>query len=117
MRRPGYAMWVAGLVALVLAAPVAAADDGRIVFSGAVVEPTCSDQAAHAVQAPARERDAATGLQRWTCGSLVATAYSRVVVRVDAAMQAGDPLLTYFAGYAGRLLPATPVSMVVRTYE
>jgi hypothetical protein len=117
MRYSRYVMWVAGLVTLALSTPAASANDGRIVFSGAVVEPTCSGHDARAVRATVEERDVAAGPQRWTCGSPVATTYSQAVIPVDAVMQAGDPLLAYFAGYAGHLLPATPARVVVRTYE
>jgi hypothetical protein len=111
--------WLIGPV-LALAVPGAWAQGGRISFSGAVVEPTCSAEGTPdgASQPPPADRWAPG---RLTCGQTPTRpgrSYSRRVVSLDAAAIANDRLLDYFASYAnaGSAGGVSP-KLVVRTYE
>ena len=88
------------------------AGEGRISFSGAVVEPTCAiDTSAFAAPVGA----AAT---RHACGATAdvqGSRYASRVVAVSGAALATDPLLGYFASYAPAGAAATRV--VVQTYD
>ncbi|RAN75180.1 hypothetical protein B5P43_26450 [Bacillus sp. SRB_336] len=90
---------------------------GRIMFSGAVVEPTCSTEGTH-VDAALRLSSAASG--RLICGKTPTDpgrSYSRTVVSLDAATVATDRLLGYFAGYANADGVDGQAKLVVRTYD
>ena len=96
--------------ALLAGAGSARAAEGRIAFSGAVVEPTC---AVDTSQLPELARVGSTSIRR-ACGATAHTpgsTYMRHTVDVSAPVQATDPLLGYFASYA----PAGRV--VVQTYD
>lgn len=110
-------------MALVLlgACSVAKAANGRISFSGAVVEPTCTvpaHQLANSIATPAV--DARVPL-RLVCGQTATNPgrfYARTVVSVDAATIADDRLLAYFASYANAQADdEPPARLVIRTYE
>lgn len=105
------------LVAMIMLASASSAyaATGRIAFSGAVVEPTCSTEGA----------DMAGKLPSATPGRLVCgktptdpgRSYSRIVLSLDAATVATDRLLNYFAGYANADGMGGQAKLVVRTYD
>lgn len=91
---------------------------GRIVFSGAVVEPTCSVGGAAAFGA-SQVRPVEL-LDRLACGSNSAghsRSYSVAVVRLGEVNISGDRLLRYFSGYVGSDRTLAEASLVVRIYE
>lgn len=93
------------------------AADGRIVFSGAVVEPTCSPGLESVVHA---DTDAASAAQRLDCGRTAADAgrtYSREVLDLTMASRYHDRLLDYFASYAPLVTGGDAAKVVVRTYD
>ena len=103
-----------GLVALAMVPAAAMADGGTIVFSGAIVEPTCSVgaqriDAAQATLPPSRYRCSenanATPGQR-------AQSYALAVSDTVGTPLASDPLIVYFAQY----LSAQP-KLVTQTYD
>lgn len=104
--------WLAGcafLGACLGVSPVHAAT-GRIAFSGAVVESTCTTEAAPVVAA-------ANAAERHSCrhaASDPGPSYSRVISKLGTAGLARDPLLAYFASYA---VPAAVGTVIVRTYD
>lgn len=102
------------VLATVFGATAARAATGRIVFSGAVVEPTCS-----AIDAGAAMVSPQSVVSRqFTCGNTgAAQSYSLRVVSLDAAAS-GDHLLDYFAGYinaAGQ--GRAKARLVIQTFE
>lgn len=109
------------VLAVILAVPNAQADSGRMTFSGAIVESTCSTNDAditttqHAGYAPDAQRHACGG------ANSVADAgrsYAVAVISLDPATTGRDPLLHYFAGYLGSVgVQVTAAKLVVRTYE
>ncbi len=93
------------------------AADGRIAFSGAVVEPTCSPGLESVVHA---DTDAASAAQRLDCGRTAADAgrtYSREVLDLTMASRYHDRLLDYFASYAPLVTGGDAAKVVVRTYD
>ncbi len=104
-----------GLVAMAFAPAAAMADGGTIVFSGAVVEPTCSvgaqriGDAQGAAAAPVRFR-CSEGANA-TPGQLAQT-YALSVNDTVGTPLASDPLIVYFAQY----LSAQP-KLVTQTYD
>jgi type 1 fimbria pilin len=109
------------LIALAMLAsmPSANAATGRIVFSGAVVEPTCSTESAHLDPTnPLRSMDGLVPA-RSTCGQTPTDpgrSYSRTGISLDATTIANDRLLGYFAGYANAE-SGVQAKLVVRTYD
>lgn len=106
-------------LAMLASMPSANAATGRIVFSGAVVEPTCSTE--NASDQMASRLQTVDGLVpgRSTCGQTPTDpgrSYSHTVVSLDAASIASDRLLEYFAGYAN-VEGGAQAKLVVRTYE
>lgn len=95
---------------------IANAATGSIVFSGAVVEATCSADDTHAdtVSRPKPVR-------RLTCGHTATDPgrfYSLTVVSLDAETIASDRLLDYFVGYANvEGADGAKAKLVIRTYE
>lgn len=109
------------LITLAMLASMSSANaaTGRIVFSGAVVEPTCSTE--NASDHMASRLQTVDGLVpgRSTCGQTPTDpgrSYSHTVVSLDAATIASDRLLEYFAGYAN-VEGEARAKLVVRTYE
>jgi len=106
------------VLSMVLMTSSAWANEGRIDFSGAIMEPTCGAFDGAGVMA------VGNGMpdRPFTCaGHLQATvadpsAYRISVSRMDGVAVAGNPLLQYFVGYHA---PAdvTGVQMVTRVYE
>ena len=93
------------------------AADGRIAFSGAVVEPTCSPGLESVVHA---DTDAGSAAQRLDCGRTAADAgrtYSREVLDLTMASRYHDRLLDYFASYAPLVIGGDAAKVVVRTYD
>jgi hypothetical protein len=93
----------------------ARAASGRIVLSGAVVEPTCA--AAELGYAEATGPAA----QRLACGRTASDAgrsYTREVIDLAAANRHHDRLLDYFASYAPRSDDGNAAArVVVHTYD
>lgn len=111
---------LAGLAALlVLASSQVCAADGRVTFSGAVVEPTC----APAINGmPSPESSEASSTMRFGCGAGPAGSaasgqmFERTVTRLAA--NEAIPVLKYFSDYVAASQPGTerPV-LVTQTYE
>ncbi|MEO8995658.1 MAG: hypothetical protein ABI299_13765 [Rhodanobacter sp.] len=105
--------------AMLMASSSVSAATGRIVFSGAVVEQTCST---HRISVDSEPRLSKESGQVWRgCGrtrNQPGQSYSRVVRRLDTANAGSDRLLSYFVGYVSAEddAPAQP-TLVVRTYE
>ena len=105
--------WLGCVVALTLGAPAAHASGGSIMFSGAIVEPTCA-------VGPQRVRTAeANGLQHYHCTEQAgatpdqaAQSYALSVTALSGTALASDRLIGYFANY----LNAEP-TLVTQTYE
>lgn len=102
---------------LLLGTSLAHADGGTIMFSGAVVAPTCAAAVSH-IQAAAngdvdqRYRcDAPAGTQATTAAH-VAEAYQLSVIDTAGTAIGSDRLIVYFANY----LSAQP-KLVTQTYE
>lgn len=97
---------------------VAMATDGRIVFSGAIVEPTCGFTpeiaAAFISEVPGRKvRVACAGAGGVTINA--PQAYALQVVPINNIT--GNPLLDYFSSYATGNAGETAAKLVTRTYE
>lgn len=109
---------LAAMVVLASASSAYAAT-GRIAFSGAVVEPTCSTESVAsdaAAVATAIDRFAPA---RSSCGRTASDPgrpYSHTLVSLDASAVASDRLLGYFAGYAN-VEGGPQAELVVRTYD
>jgi len=112
--------WVA--LAMLAGMSGANAETGRVVFSGAVVEPTCSvgDVRIGAVALPQPGHSVPA---RFACGTSSAAAgaarsYSLVVVSLDATTIAHDRLLRYFASYANAPGVAQPnAKLAIQTFD
>ena len=113
--------WMALALALVAAFSVAEAGNGRISFSGAVVEPTCTVTEHQLAVSLAAQAANAHATQRLVCGRTATDAgrfYARTVVDLDADAVANSRLLDYFAGYANAgAADGKGAKLVVRTYE
>lgn len=114
--RARYRWLFASVFALVM--PGAWAAGGRIVFTGAVVEPTC---AVDATQISTTLDDAAIPATHRACGQTITaagTGYSSQTVTIDPAGVVNDRLLAYFAR---NLLVASngraSVKLILRTYD
>lgn len=92
---------------------------GRILFSGAVVEPTCSTHTLSANPASSTFVDSTT--TRLSCGRTATDpgrSYSRKVTHVTAADLEHDLLLAYFASYADPgAADHAPVKVIVNIYD
>jgi hypothetical protein len=97
--------------------PTARAATGRIVFSGAVVEPTCST----AELGPVMHVAAGAAAQRLVCGRTatdVGRTYTREVIDLATANRNHGHLLDYFASYAPRAADGDAAAkVVVHTYD
>ncbi|WP_157616990.1 hypothetical protein [Rhodanobacter sp. Soil772] len=97
------------------------AETGRVVFSGAVVEPTCST--VDVVLGAGTSSGSVDELvpRHLTCGQTAADpgrSYSRTVISLDAAAIASDRLLGYFTSYANAAnAGGTQARLIVYTYE
>jgi len=111
-----FGIWLAGCAMLMLVDMSSArAASGRIVFSGAVVEPTCSMAESGSVM------HGATGAaaQRLVCGRTATDAgrtYTREVIDLATADRSHNRLLDYFASYA-RGTGDGAAKVVVHTYD
>jgi len=113
------------LVALVMFAGMsgANAETGRIVFSGAVVEPTCSVDDARIGAMALPQPGHGLVPARFACGTSNAAAgaarsYSLAVVSLDATTIAHNRLLDYFASYANARGVAQPnAKLVIQTFD
>ncbi|HEY8586402.1 MAG TPA: hypothetical protein VIL60_06670 [Rhodanobacter sp.] len=93
------------------------AASGSITFSGAVLEPTCSN-----VSVSADAGSVANRLpQRFTCGQTATDpgrSYSQTVTELDANAVANDRLLGYWASYASSAGTDKPAAtLVIHIYE
>lgn len=98
----------------------AQAATGRISFSGAVVEPTCSTVDVQiSAKSAARVKPDAT--RQLSCGATATNpgrAYSSSVITIDSAMIGNDPLLAHLANYAPAFRSADrSARLVINTYE
>jgi hypothetical protein len=107
------------LGAAVLGASSAKAMEGRITFTGAVVEPTCTVSS----EDEGLQRAAfAASSRRLACGSATdivtgsASSYVLVVAALNGPDSTGDHLLDYFVGYLSPSARAE-AKLVTRTYE
>jgi len=106
---------------MLFVASTAKAANGRIVFSGAVVEPTCSISTADADAETTVSSRPADGSEhrRLSCGRTPTDpgrSYSRTTVSLDAATVSNDRLLGYFASYSNAD-GGGAAKLVTRTYE
>lgn len=98
----------------------ARAADGHIVFSGAVVEPTCSVEDANVGGATRTAPDNVLALERRRCdrtSTSLGRSYARTVFIPGQITLTDDRLLRYFVGYVGAASPRARAKLVVRTYE
>ncbi len=114
----GRALAGCALVAFIGVSTVRAAT-GRVLFSGAIVEPTCSTENLPGGSVPPSLAEPVTA--RLSCGRTATDPgrfYSRKVVRLAATSLEHDRLLAYFASYVrpGDTSRAT-VEVVVNTYD
>ena len=107
-------------VAMLVAVPSARAATGRIVFSGAVTEPTCSTEAGYAGDSASLDRLHGPAV-RETCGRRAdhpGRSYDRLVRHLNASNVGQDRLLGYFVEYSHIKGTAAPeATLIVRTYE
>ena len=109
-------IWVVVAVALVLGAPSVRAVDGTIVFSGAVLEPTCAVTTTSFA-------DVAVG-SRWperhVCGAQTSAdpaAFDLRVTTIAASGIADDRVLSYYANYSRDLgLEDASLKLIMQTY-
>lgn len=97
----------------------ARAAGGRVVFSGAVVVPTCaarSESAMAKADNNLSERSFICGEPRQLPGNTDASIYRLSIVPLGGATIAGSRLLQYFVGYRASM-HASDAKMVTRTYE
>lgn len=109
------------LVAMIMLASASSAyaATGRIAFSGAVVEPTCSTEGVAsdaATMATTTDRLAPVHSSCGRTASDLGRTYSHTVVTLDATTVASDRLLGYFASYAN-VEGGPHAELVVRTYD
>lgn len=107
---------IGGLMASLLLAPSAHAADGRIAFSGMILEPTCSVGADITASVAGA---AGAGISRGGCGQGRAgggagSRYGLAVTTLAADRQA-DQLLSYLAGNAEAV--GATARLLTRTYE
>lgn len=111
--------WMA--LALLAAFSVAKATNGRISFSGAVVEPTCTIADRHLAASIVADVADGNASRRLICGQTATDpgrSYSREVVDLDAARVADDRLLSYMIRRASPVAAGEPpFKLVVRTYD
>lgn len=111
-------IWLAGCAMVMLVGMSSArAAGGRIVFSGAVVESTCS----MAESGAAMHDVAAAAAQHLACGRTATDAgrsYTREVIDLATASRNHDRLLDYFASYAPAAGDGNAAAkVVVHTYD
>ncbi|MEY2150198.1 hypothetical protein AB7849_04680 [Rhodanobacter sp. 115] len=114
-------MVVASLLCGLTGVGSAQAEGGRIIFSGAVVVPTCAASNDRADLMAANSESATRqlscdGKRQVVRGDTDVASYGLSVVPLSGAQTNGNPLLEYFTGY---LSPAHAVAakMITRTYE
>ena len=111
-------IWLAGCAMVTLVGvSTARAATGRIVFSGAVVEPTCSTTELGSVMHDAT----GSAAQHLACGRTATDAgrtYTREVIDLATANRSHDRLLDYFVSYAPRTADGDAAAkVVVHTYD
>lgn len=111
-------IWLTGCAMVMLVGmPTARAATGHIVFSGAVVEPTCATAELGSVVHVA----VGAAMQRLVCGRTATDAgrtYTREVIDLAMANRSHDRLLDYFASYAPRAADGDAAAkVVVHTYD
>lgn len=111
-------VWLAGCAMVTLVGmSTARAASGRIVFSGAVVEPTCSTTELGSVM----HGVIGSAARRLDCGRIATDAgrtYTREVIDLAKANRNHDRLLDYFASYAPRTADGDAAAkVVIHTYD
>jgi hypothetical protein len=114
-------LMIGGLLTALMLVPTARAADGRIVFSGSVVEATCAvdDTALGALLAQGRETTGTwreAGCSGQAAGAHQGVLHTVVVSSISARQSEVDQLLGYFAGYL-RSQGSAPARLVTRTFE
>lgn len=120
MTGPLFSTLLAGcLCAAMLGASSARAAEGRITFTGAVVESTCTS---NSEGEGLRGAAFAASSRRLACGSATdiatgsASSYVLAVAALNGPDSTGDRLLDYFVGYLSPLA-RNEARLVTRTYE
>lgn len=116
--RARYRWMVGSLIALAMSGAWAAG--GRIAFTGAVVEATCTIDSVPVESAGAQPWQAGQAPSHRSCGRTAVDSgrsYSRVVIALDAATAANDRLLSYFVSYTPLADGDAAAKLVVRTYD
>ena len=118
MTGPLFSTLLAGcLCAAMLGASSAKAAEGRIVFTGAVVEPTCT-----ASSEGLQDSTSSVTSRRLACGSAAdiatgaASPYVLLVTALSGPDSTGDRLLDYFVSYLSPIARAE-ARLATRTYE
>jgi DNA-binding transcriptional regulator PaaX len=111
-------IWLTGCAMVMLVGmPTARAATSRIVFSGAVVEPTCFTAELGSVMHNAT----GSAAQHLACGRTATDAgrtYMREVIDLVTVNRSHDRLLDYFASYAPRTVDGDATAkIVVHTYD
>ena len=110
-------------LAMLFGASNAKAASGRIMFSGAVVEPTCSVSDARIDATASPQSNHGSAPRRFACGSTdtaadAGRAYALTEVSLDAVVTAHDRLLDYFAGYLNAAgISGAEAKLVTQTFE
>lgn len=110
-------LMIGGLMAALLLAPSAHAADGRIAFSGMILEPTCSvgaDDMAASVAGAAGAGTSHGGCGQGQAGAGAGSRYGLAVTTLAPDRQV-DRLLSYLAGNAEAV--GATARLLTRTYE
>jgi len=105
------------VLGMLISMPIARAATGRIVFSGAVLEPTCSTESMSKAVNPGVDNGAGTRLGCNRTATSTGSSYSRVVTNLATAELSHDRLLNYFATYARVTGSEVAVKVLVQTYD
>ncbi|HUW53902.1 MAG TPA: hypothetical protein VMV99_10845 [Rhodanobacter sp.] len=111
------------ILATIFGTSTARAANGRIVFSGAVVAPTCVASEAHIGAATTAQPGQNQTSGQFVCGNAGAAAdagraYSVTVASLDSTTLPHDRLLGYFSGYANASgVDGIKARLVTQTFE
>lgn len=113
------------VVALALGGPLAHAEGGTIMFSGAVVAPTCSVDSRRIPEPPNGQRSSAVirnfgcaGTTNTSFSALAPQAYTVSVEPLDASALRSDRLISYFSDYVHAAVPEEAhMQLVTQAYE
>lgn len=110
-------------VALALGAPVVHADGGVILFTGAVVTPTCSMDSGTSGALPGgststRPRFGCSGAANASFSTRAPQVYSVSVEPLESSSLSTDRLVSYFSGYVRAAAPGdTHMQLVTQAYD